>query len=486
LWLGAALLLGCARWAAAQTRYAVTSTGIYFSPVAGISATGMIAGQTSASYAWDARDGLMQIPGLGGGDTYAWSMNVSDQVVGGSHPVAGSSYIEAFVWDKANGTRQIASFGCQSEAKGINNRGDIAGFLDFPPDGVSVAPFLWRRGQGWVRLAPLVSGQSSGAEHLNDNDEIVGDAQDASGADHMVIWNPNGTMTDMGNMPPQYQNYPSGINDRGVVCGFTFGYLSGALGFVSYIWSPSTGYVPLFDPYNATYSINAVGINNQNTVVGRLDDTQGSTEGFVWTQAGGFTMINDHLDPGSAGWNVTEVDAINDAGQMAGVGYVGLRPYAVLITPVGPAPVSGTVTLGNYPAGPAGVLVTVQLYNAGTATLADTENATLDSGGNFTVLTQAPPGSYDVYVKASHWLRRKLANQLLTASGLSGLAFPLINGDINGDNTISLADFGALKQAYGSMLWDANWNQNADLDGNGSVGLSDFGILKLNYGMSGD
>jgi len=60
---------------------------------------------------------------------------------------------------------------------------------------------------------------------------------------------------------------------------------------------------------------------------------------------------------------------------------------------------------------------------------------------------------------------------------VSSLSFSLINGDINGDNAISLADFGGLKLAYGSTPSSGNWNPNADLDGNGSVGLGDFGVF---------
>jgi len=155
-------------------------------------------------------------------------------------------------------------------------------------------------------------------------------------------------------------------------------------------------------------------------------------------------------------------------------------------TAISSRPVSGTVTLQNYNPSPAGVSVTVQLYQAGTSTLVDTKTTTLDSGGNFTATSQAPVGNYDVYVKAPHWLRKKVTNKTFGASGVSGLSFSLINGDINGDNTISLADFGQLKAAYGSVPGNSNWNANADLDGNGSVGLSDFGILKAHYGMGGD
>ena len=427
----------------------------------------------------------MGIPGFNGQYANAIGGNCAGQVVGYTYLNSQGSIV-AFVWDKVNGTRQIANFGCESEARGINSVGDIAGFLDSPPGGVSVAPFLLRLGQSYVRLPPLIAGQSSGARLVNGSDEVVGFGLDGSGAEHEVIWNPNGTMTDMGDLPSQYENYPTGINDSGSICGFTFGYLNGPLSYVSYIWNPDTGYLPLFNPLNPVNSVWAVGINNNNVVVGRLLGNQGATLGFVWNQATGYTMINDNLDPGSAGWNITEVDGINDAGQMAGVGTLNGQNYAVLITPTGTEPVSGTVTLGNYPAGPNGVLVTVQLYDSGTTALVDSQNTTLDPSGSFTIQTGAPAGTYDVYVKASHWLRRKLANQTLGASGMSGLKFSLINGDINGDNTISLADFGQLKAAYGSALWNSNWNPNADLDGNGSVGLSDFGILKMNYGMSGD
>jgi len=147
--------------------------------------------------------------------------------------------------------------------------------------------------------------------------------------------------------------------------------------------------------------------------------------------------------------------------------------------------VKGTVTLQNYSASSYGVPVSVQIRNVGSTTPLDSQTVTLDANGNFQMATTVAPGSYDITAKGSHWLRAKLTNQTLTSTGLTGLAFSLINGDINGDNTISLADFGLLKLAYGSVPSSSNWNPNADLDGNGSVGLSDFGILKLHYGQSG-
>jgi len=163
-------------------------------------------------------------------------------------------------------------------------------------------------------------------------------------------------------------------------------------------------------------------------------------------------------------------------------GITGSNPQAVTVTS---KLVKGTVTLQNYTATRNLVPVTIEIRNVGSTTPLDSQTVTLDANGNFQMATTLAAGTYDITAKGSPWLRERLSSQTLTATGISGLSYSLINGDINGDNTISLADFGKLKLAYGSVPGDSNWNPNADLDGNGSVGLSDFGILKLHYGQSG-
>jgi subtilase family serine protease len=156
--------------------------------------------------------------------------------------------------------------------------------------------------------------------------------------------------------------------------------------------------------------------------------------------------------------------------------------YTVLTT----RQVSGTVTLQNYSGTVAGTSVTIQFYTAGTGTLVDTKVTTLDSSGNFTVTTTAPGGNYDVYAKCSHWLRRKSPNHSIVFGNVTGLSFSLLNGDVNGDNVISLSDFTKLRAAFASTPSDPNWNPNADLNGDGAVSLGDFTILRLNFGQAGD
>lgn len=108
----------------------------------------------------------------------------------------------------------------------------------------------------------------------------------------------------------------------------------------------------------------------------------------------------------------------------------------------------------------------------------------LDLGGGF-VLANVVPDVFDFSLKPSHWLRRTVTVDLWWGS-LMGLTIPLVNGDIDGDNEVTLFDFGAVVTAFGSQPGDTNWNPDADLDGDDEVTLLDFGILVKNFGEVGD
>jgi len=86
-------------------------------------------------------------------------------------------------------------------------------------------------------------------------------------------------------------------------------------------------------------------------------------------------------------------------------------------------------------------------------------------------------------VKVTHWLRQRVSANL---SGEASLSWNLVNGDVDGDNEVTLLDFGALVAAFGSAPGDTHWNANADLDGDEEVTLLDFGILVRNFGTLGD
>ena len=149
-----------------------------------------------------------------------------------------------------------------------------------------------------------------------------------------------------------------------------------------------------------------------------------------------------------------------------------------------PSQLSGTVTLGDYVGSAQSQIVTIQVRNHGSTTPLDTYTAALDSTGHYSVTT-VRSGTYDVSIQGAHWLRRVIPNVAFGSAGETANA-TLVNGDVNGDNVVSLADFNALRSAFGSSSGNGNWNANADLNGNGSVTLADFNILRSHFGQAGD
>lgn len=144
--------------------------------------------------------------------------------------------------------------------------------------------------------------------------------------------------------------------------------------------------------------------------------------------------------------------------------------------------VSGEVDLQDYSADPTDTPVTIEIRNPGETTPLETQIVLLD--GNVYAFSTTREGTFDIAAKASHWLRQTRTGIAIT--GDVTVNFSLVNGDVDGDNEVTLFDFGQLVAAFGSMPGDSGWNPNADLDGDEEVTLFDFGILVRNFGMIGD
>jgi hypothetical protein len=148
--------------------------------------------------------------------------------------------------------------------------------------------------------------------------------------------------------------------------------------------------------------------------------------------------------------------------------------------------IAGSVKLQNFSGDPTKIPVTIQIRNPGTTTAVQTQTVYLNPDGTFSLSTTLK-ATYDVAVKASNWLRKRISNVKLTGVGfVAGLSFSLINGDVNGDNNVDVLDLLAIGAAWRTEPAMSKWNPNADLNGDGSVDLLDWLIVANNWRKTGD
>lgn len=148
------------------------------------------------------------------------------------------------------------------------------------------------------------------------------------------------------------------------------------------------------------------------------------------------------------------------------------------------APIAGTVVRSDYAPVGAALPVTVEVKELSSGRV-ETTTQSLGAGGSFAVPTHFR-GDLRVRVRGDHWLWRAQTVTGVTNAGVSNLSFSLVNGDIDGDNLISVFDYDLLSQAFDTVAGHPQWNPLADLDGDGSVTVFDYDILSQNFDAVGD
>lgn len=146
--------------------------------------------------------------------------------------------------------------------------------------------------------------------------------------------------------------------------------------------------------------------------------------------------------------------------------------------------VSGQISLGDFGGTVTGRSVTLELRTPGTSTVLETKTVTLAADGSFS-FTTSRTGTVDLTAKASHWLRARRTNVALSGTSVTGQNFTLINGDVDGDNAVTVFDYDALSAAFDTSAGQPGWNPEADLDGDGSVTVFDYDILSGNFDREG-
>jgi VCBS repeat-containing protein len=147
----------------------------------------------------------------------------------------------------------------------------------------------------------------------------------------------------------------------------------------------------------------------------------------------------------------------------------------------------GNITLNDFNPGPNGIAIDVEIRDHTTQVVEFTLSGTLDASGNYSI-NLVPPvltGNHDVAIKASHWLRKNVAN--VSFSGVTATAnATLTNGDVDNDNVVSIFDYVRMSLSFDLSVGDAGFDPAADLDGDGTVSIFDYIILSTHFDEQGD
>jgi probable HAF family extracellular repeat protein len=239
--------------------------------------------------------------------------------------------------------------GRNATAFDINNRGQISGFAENGKHDSTCltggTPFqvsqfeavIWGPHGDIRQLRPLQGDTVGFAFGINDSGQVVGSSGLCSNTSippgpsgpHAVLWDNDGSPTDLGNLGGAY-NVASAINNRGDVAG---GALSPKDGTIhAFLWTKRTGMQDLgaFPGAFVTTAVCCKSINDRGEVVGFAIDPTGM-RALLW-ENGVMTDLNT-LIPAHSPWYLQSTASINNAGEIAGQGTINGEVHAFLLTP---------------------------------------------------------------------------------------------------------------------------------------------------------
>jgi probable HAF family extracellular repeat protein len=244
------------------------------------------------------------------------------------------------------------SNGCKNaSAFDLNNRGQVIGFAENGILDPTCAPgtlyqlyrfeaVIWGPDGEIRQLQPYGSDTVAFGFGINDNGQAVGSSGLCSNTslpplnpagEHAVLWESDGTPTDLGNLGGTY-NVASSINNRGVVVGGAMSPIDGTVH--AFRWSRETGMQDFgaFPGAVITVAPCCRTINDRGEMVGwAINGTTFNSTALVWQ--GKVPVDLNTLIPKDSGWYLQGALSINDAGEIVGYGLIDGNLHAFRATP---------------------------------------------------------------------------------------------------------------------------------------------------------
>ncbi len=151
-----------------------------------------------------------------------------------------------------------------------------------------------------------------------------------------------------------------------------------------------------------------------------------------------------------------------------------------------PNAVNGTLNLTDWSGNTDAESATFEIFDGSTGDIIESipgVNLTADGSFGFDPLTNS--GTYRLRAKVSHWLSKDLGS-FDFGSRITGANGDLLNGDIDGDNSVTIFDYIELSGAFDLSVGQTGFLRNADLDGDTSITIFDYIILSNNFDLSGE
>jgi probable HAF family extracellular repeat protein len=299
-------------------------------------------------------------PGLGGPNSEAFNINDFGQVVGqaetstpdpnkenfcGFDTVPGTVFeCVAFEWQYGVMSPLPLLGGNNGLTTGnINNNGQVPGTAENStrdaacptPQVLDFEPVIWGPPRGEIHALSLLHGDTVGfASWINDNGEAVGTTGTCAnsvvfplvGGPHGLLWEPDGSVIDLGNLGAPVISVPLSINNNGQVVGASSltDDATPTSSTDAFLWTREMGKMR---DLGTLASLNggardvasgALSINDSGVVVGLSVDAAGNLRAFIW-QDGAMTDLNT-LVPADSPLHLWVAESINSSGEIAGFG----------------------------------------------------------------------------------------------------------------------------------------------------------------------